>query len=621
MANCNVFLTFASTIYVTYIRRIRCGGGRTVFLFFMSQNLTKTTYKIFWNHAKQYPVALFVVLFGVIFGTLVNLVPALFYKEFFDVLHAASGSDIVVADQLIAILYKILGVFFLSWVVWRVLLFTNNYVQPRIMKNLTDMCFAYLQKHSPTYFHNNFVGSLVKRVNKFGRAYDQISDLILFSFMRLGVGIIAITTVLAFKNWLFAAVLLGWLVFFMVLNYIWSMYKLPYDVQRSEQDSKQTGILADSITNHQNIKLFNGYEREKAYFGSATEMLRKLRTFTWNLGQTFETIQVLFMFLLEFGMMYLSVELWKKGQMSLGDFVLVQTYVVEIFRKMWDFGRNIRDYYENMADAKEMTEILVAPHAIVDMKRAKPLNVQKGSIAFQKVSFSYNKTRRIIRDFNLSIKAGERIALVGHSGAGKSTIVKLLLRSHEVSGGKIRIDGQKISHVTLESLWQNVSYVPQDPILFHRTLMENIRYGRPDATDDEVYEAARLAHAHEFIESFPEQYDTYVGERGVKLSGGERQRVAIARAILKDSPILILDEATSSLDSESERLIQEALKNLMKNKTVIVVAHRLSTIMAMDRILVIEAGQIAEEGTHKQLLKKKDGFYKKLWEIQAGTFM
>jgi ATP-binding cassette, subfamily B, bacterial len=587
----------------------------------MQKNLSRQTYKIFWQHAKRYPFALFVIISGVLLGTLVNLMPALFYKEFFDVLQTAGGPSAAVADELVSILFKILGIFLTSWVIWRVLLFVNNYFQPRVMRDLMDTCFAYLHKHSPSYFHNNFVGSLVKRVNKFSRSFEGIADLITFDFLRVAIDIVAITIVLGFQNVKFAAVLVVWVVILMFLNYVWSMYKLPYDTKRSEQDSKKTGILADSITNHDNIKLFNGYEREKAYFGEATERLRYLNTFTWNLGQYFETFQVLMMFFLEFGMMYLAVILWKDGLLTLGDFVLIQTYVLAIFHKMWNFGRHIRNYYEHMADAKEMTEIFVESHAIVDVKNAKELCVEKGKIVFDSVSFSYNKTRRVIRNFNLTIKPGERIALVGHSGAGKSTIVKLLLRSHDVSSGKIFIDGQKISHVTLESLWQNVSYVPQDPILFHRTLMENIRYGRPDATDEEVVEAAGYAHAHEFIESFPEKYDTYVGERGVKLSGGERQRVAIARAILKNSPILILDEATSSLDSESERLIQDALAHLMEKKTVIVVAHRLSTIMAMDRILVVEEGVIAEEGTHKQLLKKKGGFYKKLWEIQAGKFI
>jgi ATP-binding cassette subfamily B protein len=583
--------------------------------------VTRTTYHMFWHHAKTYPVALFVVFFGVVAGSLVNLIPALYYKQFFDVLQFATGTPAEVGVQLTAILFNILGMFFLSWLIWRVLLFTHNYFLPRVMRDLDNTCFAYLHKHAPTFFHNNFVGSLVKRVNKFSRAFDKILNIILFDFTRIVVDLTFILIVLSIKNWVFGVVIGAWVVLFVLLNYFWSMYKLKFDVMRSEQDSKQTGVLADTITNHDNVKLLVGYERERSYFAEVSERLRYLNTYTWNLGQAFETIQVLLMFLLEFGIMYLSVGMWKEGALTIGDFFLINTYVIGLFHKLWDIGRYIRDYYEHLADAAEMTEIFETPIDIVNTRNAKPLVVERGEIDFDRVTFQYNKTRSIIKDFTLSIASGQRIALVGHSGAGKSTIVKLLLRSHDVTSGTLMIDGQRIDKVTLESLWQNVSYVPQDPILFHRTLMDNIRYGKPEATDEEVMEAARLAHAHEFIQSFPERYETFVGERGVKLSGGERQRVAIARAILKNSPILILDEATSSLDSESERLIQDALQNLMKGKTVIVIAHRLSTIMAMDRILVIEDGEVVEDGTHKQLLRKKNGFYKKLWDIQAGTFI
>jgi ATP-binding cassette subfamily B protein len=267
-----------------------------------------------------------------------------------------------------------------------------------------------------------------------------------------------------------------------------------------------------------------------------------------------------------------------------------------------------------------MTEILLTPHEIADTPTAKPIKIVNAGIEFKDVVFNYRETRSVLKKFNLVIKPGEKVALVGPSGAGKSTILKLLLRQHEVTGGEILIDGQGLTHVTLESLWKAISLVPQDPILFHRTLKENIRYGRPGASDKEVMEAAKKAHCHEFIKDFPEGYDTYVGERGVKLSGGERQRVAIARAILRDSPILVLDEATSSLDSESELLIQDALKVLMRGKTVIVVAHRLSTIMNMDRIVVMEQGRVVTEGTHTQLLKD-GGTYARLWNIQAGGFL
>jgi ABC-type multidrug transport system fused ATPase/permease subunit len=281
----------------------------------------------------------------------------------------------------------------------------------------------------------------------------------------------------------------------------------------------------------------------------------------------------------------------------------------------------MRRMFTAFADANEMIEIFDTPHSVMDAPNARPLIVDKGQIRLENVSFGFSEERVILRDFNLTVTAGEKIALVGPSGAGKSTVTKLLLRMYDVTSGSIRVDGQNIAEVTQESLRDTISFVPQEPILFHRSLRDNIRYGRPDATDEEVIAAAKKAHCHEFIEGLSEGYETHVGERGVKLSGGERQRVAIARAILKNAPILILDEATSALDSESEALIQDALRVLMEGKTVIVIAHRLSTIMTMDRIVVIEGGKIAAEGTHDELVANKGGLYQKLWSIQAGGFL
>ena len=260
------------------------------------------------------------------------------------------------------------------------------------------------------------------------------------------------------------------------------------------------------------------------------------------------------------------------------------------------------------------------PYEIKDTPLAKPLAVAAGEVAFQEVNFAFNQTRLVLKNINLTVKAGEKIALVGPSGAGKTTFIRLLLRFYDVADGKILIDGQNIQKVTLASLRDNISLVPQDPLLFHRTIRENIRYGRPTATDQEVEEAGRLAHCDDFIDNLSQKYETYVGERGIKLSGGERQRVAIARAILKNAPILILDEATSSLDSHSEALIQDSLDILMKDKTVIVIAHRLSTIRKMDRIVVLDNGQICETGRHEELIAK-ESLYRKLWELQAGGFI
>lgn len=582
--------------------------------------LTKRTFAIYYEHVMRHKVAFFVVTIGVAIGTIVNLVPPLLYKRFFDIL-SASTPETASTEVLITILFQVFGVFFASWSLWRIILFTNNYFQPMVMRDLSQTCFDYLHKHSSTFFNNSFVGSLVKRVNRFGSAFEGMIDLLTFNALRIIITITFISVVLLLQHIVIGIAIIVWVVLFVILNYIGAQYKLKHDVARAAQETKRTGLLADSISNHQNVKFFNGYAKETKRFADAVERLRILQKKSWDIGQWFETVQVLLMIVLEFGLMYIAVLYWQRGLLTIGDFVLIQTYIVTIFGKLWDVGRYIRHFYVCLADAEEMTEILETPHEIIDSKSASPLNVHLGEVVFDNVTFKYNKTRTILNKLTLSIAGGERFALVGHSGAGKSTITKLLLRMHDVSSGSIKIDGQKIHQVTLESLWQHISYVPQEPILFHRTLMENIRYGRPEATDEEVFEAAKLAHAHEFIESFPEQYKTFVGERGVKLSGGERQRVAIARAILKNAPILVLDEATSSLDSESEMLIQDALDTLMKGKTVIVIAHRLSTIMKMDRIVVMEDGVVIEDGTHKQLLRKKTGMYRKLWDLQAGEFI
>jgi ATP-binding cassette subfamily B protein len=333
------------------------------------------------------------------------------------------------------------------------------------------------------------------------------------------------------------------------------------------------------------------------------------------------TMQNVLMVFVEAIFLYFGIRGLRSATLTIGDFLFLQTALGTLFNRTWDLSRVIRVWHEAMAEAKEMVEILEQPHGIMDRLDAKALTVKKGEIVFDRVRFKYGSSAAVLNDVNLSIHPGEKVALVGPSGAGKSTIVKLLFRFYDLTKGRILVDGQDIAKVTQDSLRDHISLVPQEPILFHRTLKENIRYGRPDATDKEIIQAAKQAHCHDFIVALEKGYDTYVGERGVKLSGGERQRVAIARAILKNAPILVLDEATSSLDSESEHLIQDALKQLMKDKTVIVIAHRLSTIMQMDRIVVLEQGKVADMGTHEELLKTEGGLYRKLWELQAGGFL
>ena len=584
------------------------------------KNNTKKTIQYYWQHTKKYKISGFFMAVGLVGAAVSNVVVPLYFKKFFDILVSGEQTDIVV-KALIGILMMILLVEFIQWAFWRLATFLATHFQSKIMADLAVTCFKYLHKHSFSYFNDNFVGSLVKRVNRFVRSFEGLADKFTWNLIPLFVNLSVIISVLLWKNLTIGLTIVVWLVVFMFVNWFFIRYKLKYDIQRAEAETKVTRVLADTITNHTNVKLFNGFNRETKLFTKVNDNLRYLQKFTWNLSNYFEALQGFLMIGLEVGIFYLAIKLWEVGKFTVGDFVLLQSYVLIVFMKIWDFGRVLRNIYRDLADAEEMTEILETSHGIVDSKSAKDLEVKKGKIEFVDMDFYYNKTRKIIKKFNLIIKPGQKIALVGPSGAGKSTVVKLLLRQHETTKGKILVDGQRIKNVTQDSLWQNISLVPQDPILFHRTLMENIRYGKPEASDEEVKEAAKLAHCHEFIKDFTEGYETYVGERGVKLSGGERQRVAIARAILRNAPILVLDEATSSLDSESESFIQDALDNLMRSKTVIVVAHRLSTIMKMDRILVIDQGKIVEDGTHKSLIKKPRGLYKKLWQIQAGGFM
>ncbi|MBU1613278.1 ABC transporter ATP-binding protein/permease [Patescibacteria group bacterium] len=557
---------------------------------------------------------------GVGLGALTGVIVPLFYRDFFNVLTGAQDKQ-ASSETLIGILVIIASLQLAEWAFWRIGIAATSAFESRIVFELSNFCFKYLHRHSFAFFNNNFVGSLVKRVNRFTRAFESILDRIIFNILPLSINAIVIVFILWRTNWMLSFGLIIWIALYIVVNLLFVRFKMKYDIQRSEADTKATGILADTITNNSNVKLFNGYDREVNRMGEANERVRYLRKLTWDLSSIFEAVQGLLFIILEVSLFYLAIQLWIKNIFTLGDFVLLQAYVLTLILRIWDFGKIIRNIYEDLADAEEMTEILETPHEITDIRRAKKLSVNRGEIIFENVEFYYNETRKILSDFSLKIAAKEKVALVGSSGAGKTTIVKLILRMFDIDGGKILVDGQDIGRATQESLWKNISMVPQDPVLFHRTLMENIRYGKPNATDKEVVRASKLAHCHEFICGFPEGYETFVGERGMKLSGGERQRVAIARAILRNAPILILDEATSSLDSESESLIQDALNHLMKNKTVIVIAHRLSTIMKMDRIVLVEGGKIFEQGTHAELVKKESGIYKKLWSLQAGGFI
>ena len=574
----------------------------------------------YWRSIKIHWFSVLFSVIGISVMAVMDIIVPIYYKEFFDSI--SSGGEIaIVAKELTSIIIFILVLNGISWVFLRISNFSNVWFQSNVMSRLRTTAFEYLLGHSYLFFSNNFTGSLTQRINRYARAFEHLVDRIIWDVIPLTIKVIGITLVLWFINHNIAYILLVWALIFMVSNYILAKWKLKYDVEAAQLDSRLTATLSDAITNHQTIQLFTGQQFEAGIFQNVNTWWRRLNAFRWNVDWIANGFQAGLMFAIEFFLFYYGIKYWQLGMITIGTFVLIQAYYFSMADRLWNVSRVIRDVYEGFADAKEMVEILKLDHDVKDVPGAKPISVSRGEIDFKDVSFAFHMTRSVLNGISLHIRNGEKIALVGPSGAGKSTFVRLLLRLYDLESGEITIDGQNIARVTQDSLRHNISLVPQDPVLFHRTLLENIRYGRRDATDNEVIEASKLAHCDDFIESLPNKYETYVGERGVKLSGGERQRVAIARAILKNAPILILDEATSSLDSHSEMLIQDALDTLMKDKTTIVIAHRLSTIKKMDRIIVIDNGKIVEEGIHDTLAEKTGGLYAKLWSLQAGGFL
>jgi len=549
----------------------------------------------------------------------VSLFAPWYMRQFFNTLALAQPS----AEAATA-LFATLSIIAALWVADRIFRrfedHGNIYMQSRIMAEIYADTFDYLLGHSYNFFISNFARSLTHKISRYARAFETIADNIFIQFFPTTLFVLGAVGVLFTRNHWLGLGLGLWCVLFVWFQIFIARVRQPVRAARSEADTRVTGALADAISNQSTISLFSGSVFEGLRLREVVADWHSKTLRNWLVDGWMWFAIGLFVVVIQVALLGGAVLLWQKHLLTLGDFVLIQSYLLTVFNQLMGIGFNLRRFYDAFADAGEMVAILQTPHAITDKKGAKKMQVAKGEIWFDDVSFSFNDGTQILKNFNLTIQGGEKIALVGPSGAGKTTVTKLLLRLYDVKNGAIHIDGQNTAEVTQDSLRDSISFVPQEPILFHRSLMENIRYGRRDATDAEVLEAATQAHCHEFISKLKFGYETLVGERGVKLSGGERQRVAIARALLKNAPILVLDEATSSLDSESEALIQDALETLMKKKTVIVIAHRLSTIMKMDRIVVVEGGSIVAQGSHLELINQ-EGLYKKLWSIQAGGFL
>jgi ATP-binding cassette subfamily B protein len=576
--------------------------------------------RAYWRTTAKYPWLFAALVAASIASQAAGLIVPLYLRQFINLLAASSPSATIVHSLLLVL--GIYGLFGLgNWFARQVLFWSNSRLDADAMADLENEAFDYLIGHSYEFFTSNFAGTLTRRVNRYSRSYEQVVDSFTYNFLPTLIFAIGSIGVLWYRNIWLGLGLLAWVVVFVAVQIVLNRWRHPLRVERAALDSKLTGALSDAVGNHSAITLFASENYERGKLADIVESWRAATARSWSADNLIQRVQQFLGITIEVGLLAGAVFLWREGLVTVGDFVLIQVYVLGLLDQVWGFGNTLRRVYDAFADAYEMVEILETPHQVQDAPGAETLRYERGEIAFEDVGFNFSGGRQVLEDFSLAIKGGEKVALVGPSGAGKSTVTKLLLRLYDPTAGRVTVDGQEIRLVTQQSLRGAISYVPQESVLFHRSLKENIAYGKQDATMEEIIEAAKKAHCHEFISDLPQGYETHVGERGVKLSGGERQRVAIARAILKDAPILVLDEATSSLDSESEALIQDALSKLMEGKTVIAIAHRLSTIMKMDRIIVMESGKVVLSGTHNELLAQESNLYKKLWEIQAGGFI
>lgn len=515
-------------------------------------------------------------------------------------------------------LLTLIGIKLGSKLVSRILVMVDRVIVPTTYARIDVYALERVLGKSYSFFTNTPSGQTLTKIRNLAFSFERLFGEAQESFDFI-VTVMVTLVALSLKGPAPLAVSLIYLLLTGLYGWYAAARLRPYEKAKTEARSKMVGTQSDILTQAHTVVLFQAQQRERKGFEKRVTvfkdawMARAMQFQRW-LGVLFILAACFEVFVL--WVLYTG---WKQGTVTVGDVVLYQSLVGSMIGQSVAFMRRVTSVRETMVQAEEAMSVLDTPVDVQDAPRAKALRVKQGEIVLDTVSFGYAERGGAVKNLSLSIASGERLAVVGRSGAGKSTLVKLLLRLYNLESGEIRIDGQPIDKVTQASLRQAISYVPQEPLLFHRSIRENIAYGNPDASERQIVAAAKRAHCHEFISRLPEKYDSLVGERGVKLSGGERQRVAIARAILKNSPILILDEATSALDPESEQLIQKAMEELMKGKTVIAIAHRLSTIRHMDRVIVLDKGQIVDEGTHDDLITR-DTIYRNFWERQTEGY-
>lgn len=581
--------------------------------------MQKKIIALFWKYSEPYAWKRNTLLVNVMLVTLLGgfigplIISGIFNQLQSGTLTLASSGHIIIAYALCQLYAESFGWRFNLWLIWT--------FESAAQRDLYHDVFRKLEHESARFHANNFTGSLVSQSTKLMSSFERFWDTIVFQIIPVTTGVLAAVIILWTQFWQYSLFLFVLSVSFAIAVFLGNRIMHPRNIAEASASTAMNGYLADVVANASVVQAYAQEDTElaRAMKKATTWRQKNLHVMSGFIGVSFiySIIDVIILVAAIVFAVYAS----EQKLISAGLVYLALSYTSTVVRQLWEMNSIMRNYNRVMGDANDMTEILDKPIEVINMSE-ETLRVAKGAISFQKMKFTHDNGEgvKIFNDFSLEIPAGQRVGLVGHSGSGKTTLTKLLLRFSDIDGGTIRIDGQDIAAYSLQSLRSNIAYVPQDPMLFHRSLRENIAYGKPDATDDEIIAAAKQANAWEFIETLKDGLDTTVGERGVKLSGGQRQRIAIARALLKDAPILILDEATSALDSESEKLIQDALATLMKGRTSLVIAHRLSTVAKLDRIIVLQHGRIAEDDTHLNLLRR-EGVYATLWKHQSGGFI
>ena len=582
--------------------------------------MQKKILRHFWQYTKKYTWQRNLALLFPVLAVLINAVAAPYVlSQFLDRLQAG-GVTFENSWQLIT-LYAVL-IFTGEVLVWRLALYFTWTFEVNGQRDAYLEIFNKLSNETARFHANHFGGSLVSQSSKFLGAFERFWDMIIWNILPMLTTIIgSIVAMILVGLWQYALFLTIYALVFGIVVIAISRLMIKRNREEAAASNKTSGLIADMVTNNLTVKAFGreGYEAKRAS-GVINDWRDKSFRLKWGVISSTSVFSALYASGATAAFIFAVFGAEHKIATA-GLIYLMFIYALNINRQLWDLNNITRTYNRVIGDADEMTTILTSKNEIVDHSHKK-LHVTHGAVQFDNVSFAHDngKGEQVFSNFNLMIPAGQRVGVVGHSGSGKTTLTRILLRFSDIDAGEILIDGQNISQVTQRSLHESIAYVAQEPMMFHRSLAENIGYARPEASFEDIKRAAKKAHALEFIEKLPDGFDTLVGERGVKLSGGQRQRIAIARAILKDAPILVLDEATSALDSESEKLIQDSLADLMKNRTSIVIAHRLSTIAKLDRIIVLADGNIVEDGTHAELLAQ-NGVYASLWGHQSGGFI